>query len=90
MNFKMKGVLHKVFDTEHKTDSFRTRLFVLECMNEERTDYIKFQLRQNRCDLIESYKVGQPLEVSFSIIGKVWNERYFTTLDVSELTNTIK
>lgn len=81
MSYIIKGTLHKKFETEHPTDFFQKRVFVLEYIDSEKTDYIKLQLFQNRCTLLDSFEVGQRVEVKFGIIGKVWQDRYFTSLN---------
>lgn len=81
MAFDITGKLHRVFDTENKTDSFRAREFVIELDDRGYKQYIKFQLTQDRCDLIEEYKVEQMISVTFDLRGREWNEKYFTNLN---------
>jgi hypothetical protein len=81
MAYDVTGKLHKVFDTENKTDSFRAREFVIETDDRGYKNYIKFQLTQDRCDLIESYKPEDMITVTFDLRGREWNEKYFTNLN---------
>ncbi len=80
MSFETEGILHKVFDTENKTDTFQTREFVIKHEGNY-PQFIKFQLTQDRCDLISNFKEGDNLKVSFDLRGREWNERYFTNLN---------
>ena len=85
MAFDITGKLHKIFDTENKTDSFRAREFVIETDDRGYKQYIKFQLTQDRCDLIEEYKVDHMITVTFDLRGREWNEKYFTNLNAWKL-----
>ena len=80
MSFEVEGKLHKVFDTEQKTESFRTREFVIETQQGQYAQYIKFQLTQDRCDAIDPYKEGQQIKVYFDLRGRQWQDKYFTNL----------
>lgn len=80
MAFETEGVLHKVFDTENKTQTFQTREFVIK-QDGNYPQFIKFQLTQDRCDLINNFKEGENVKVSFDLRGREWNERYFTNLN---------
>lgn len=80
MSFETEGILHKVFDTESKTDSFRAREFVIK-HDGNYPQFIKFQLTQDRCDLVNNFKEGDKVKVSFDLRGREWNEKYFTNLN---------
>ena len=80
MSFEIEGKLHKVFDTEQKTDSFRAREFVIQIEQGNYPQFIKFQLVQDRCDLIDNYSEGSQIKVYFDLRGREWNDRYFTNL----------
>jgi len=81
MAYEMVGKLHKKFDTESKTSSFQAREFVLESLDSNYTQYIKFQLTQDRCGLIDNHNEGEQLKVYFDLRGREWNEKYFTNLN---------
>ncbi len=80
MAFETEGILHKVFDTQSKTESFQAREFVIRHEGNY-PQFIKFQLTQDRCDLINNYKEGDNIKVSFDLRGREWNEKYFTNLN---------
>lgn len=69
---ELSGKLHAIFETKEKTPTFRTREFVVEVLDERFPQYIKFELVNDRCKLIDSFKVGQDITVSFSITGREW------------------
>ena len=80
MAFETEGILHKVFDTENKTATFQAREFVIK-HDGNYPQFIKFQLTQDRCDLISNYKEGDMVKVSFDLRGREWNDKYFTNLN---------
>ncbi len=86
MAFETEGTLHKVFDTESKTDSFQAREFVIK-HDGNYPQFIKFQLTQDRCDLINKFNVGENIKVSFDLRGREWNEKYFTNLNAWKIEN---
>ena len=52
MAFQMEGVLHKVFETEQKSERFQAREFVVETQ-EQYPQFVKFQLVQEKCELAD-------------------------------------
>ncbi|MBX2825296.1 MAG: DUF3127 domain-containing protein [Gammaproteobacteria bacterium] len=81
MSFQLEGKLHRVFDTEQKTESFQAREFVIETIDTQYPQVIKFQLTQDKCALIDNYSVGDQLTVHFDLRGREWNEKFFTNLN---------
>jgi len=80
MAFETEGTLYKVFETESKTPTFQAREFVIK----QEGDYpqvIKFQLTQDRCDLIQGFQEGQKVKVHFDLRGREWNDKFFTNLN---------
>lgn len=81
MSFEIQAKLYKKFDTEQKTDSFRAREFVLHVEDGNYPQYVKFQLTQDRCDLLDAYNEGDEIKVSFDLRGREWNGKFFTNLN---------
>lgn len=86
MAFEVTGKLHEKFAAQQISDRFKKREFVLEIEDGAYPQHIKFQLTQDRCDLIESYQIGQDVKVSFNLKGKPYQGRtgetvYFTNLE---------
>lgn len=90
MSYELQGKLLEKFDTRQISDKFKKREFVVETREEsggrEFVETIKFQLIQDRCDLIDSYQPGEELKVHFNIKGNRWEKdgkvNYFTNLNV--------
>lgn len=79
--FEIIGKLHKKFDTEQKTASFSAREFVIELNENNYVNYVKFQLTQDRCNLIDSVEEQEEIAVNFDLRGREWQGKYFTNLN---------
>lgn len=80
MNFEVEGILHKVFETESKTASFQAREFVISTEGNY-PQFVKFQLTQDRCGIVENHKEGEKIKVHFDLRGREWQGKYFTNLN---------
>jgi hypothetical protein len=80
MSYEAEGKLHKKFDTEEKTGSFKTREFVILVEQGQYPQYVKFQLVQDRCEIIDTIEEGTNLKVYFDLRGREWQGKYFTNL----------
>ena len=80
MSFEVAGKLHKKFDTENKTDTFQAREFVI-VVEGNYPQFVKFQLVQDRCSLVDNFDEGEMINVHFDLRGREWNGKYFTNLN---------
>jgi len=80
MSYELIAKLHKVFDIQSKTETFQAREFVVATEGQY-PQYVKFQLTQDRCSLVDNYKEGDMVKVHFDLRGREWNEKYFTNLN---------
>ena len=81
MNFEISGILHKKYDIESKSPSFQTREFVITTQDGNFQQFIKFQLVQDRCNVIDRVEEGETIKVSFDLRGREWQGKYFTNLN---------
>ena len=89
MSYTIEGVLTEVFNTQQITEKFCKRELVIEKTenNGSRpfTETIKFQLTNDRCDLIDPYAPGQEIKVHFNIKGREYSKEdrtsYFVNLE---------
>lgn len=95
MAFELSGKLIEIFDAQQVSDNFRKREFVIEKKetvgNNEFTDHIKFQLTQDRCNLIDAFNINDQVKISFNIRGNRWERdgkvNYFTNLAAWRIEN---
>lgn len=89
MSFEITGKLVAKYDTVQRTETFRTREFVIEKNDEINgrmiSNYIKFQCVQDRTTMPDRFNLGDEVKVSFNIKGTKWTkdgkENYITNLD---------
>lgn len=89
MSFEVSGKLIAIYETIQRSQTFKTREFVIEKTDliGDRTisNYIKFQAVQDRTAIVDKVKVGDDVKVSFNIKGSKWQkdgkDNYITNLD---------
>lgn len=79
--FEIDGKLLRKYDTENKTQSFQAHEFVIEIQDGNYPQFIKFQLTQDRCALLDNYQEGEQIKVHFDLRGREWQGKYFTNLN---------
>ena len=90
MAYELTGKVLEIFPTQEVSATFKKREFVIEKSESSGdrtfTDFIKFQLIQDRCALADNFKIGDEVKVTFNIKGSKWEKEgrtnYFTNLDV--------
>lgn len=95
MSYELKGNLVEIFDTVQVSDSFKKREFVVEKVEtageREFIEEVKFQVLQDKCSILDGYKVGDEVNVSFNIKGRKWEKEgkvsYFINLDAWRVTS---
>jgi hypothetical protein len=80
MSFEIEGKLHKKYDTEQKSGTFQTREFVLLTEQGQYANYVKFQLVQDRVEILDQFEEGAMIKVYFDLRGREWQGKYFTNL----------
>jgi hypothetical protein len=90
MSYEVSGRLIELGSIQQISDKFRKREFVIEKKETspgglEFVDYVKFQLIQDKVNLIDSFQPDDVVKVSFNIKGNKWERdgkvNYFTNLD---------
>ena len=89
MAFEISGKVIDIFPVNQVSDKFRKREFVIEKKDTGGAavfiDYIKFQLVQDKCDLINESFLNEEIKIWFNLKGNKWERdgkiNYFTNLD---------
>jgi len=90
MPFEITGKVVEVLPVVQVSDKFRKREFVIEKKESGSggavfIDYIKFQLVQDKCELVNESFLHDEIKISFNIKGNRWERdgkvNYFTNLD---------
>jgi len=82
---KLSGTITLINDTNQINDKFKKREFVVTD-NGMYPQTIMFQSTQDKCAMLDSYKVGQSVTVDFNLRGRAWESpsgetKYFNTLE---------
>jgi hypothetical protein len=89
MSFEITGKLIAKFDTVQRSESFKTREFVIEKTDDINgrsfTNYIKFQCVQDKTSMPDRFNISEEVKVQFNIKGSKWEKdgrtNYITNLD---------
>jgi len=85
--YTLKGELKVIGDVQQISESFKKREFVVVDASGQYAQTIMFQAVQDRVDLLNNFKVGDNVEVTFFLRGREWTNpkdgaiRYFNSLD---------
>ncbi len=89
---EIQAKIVEIFETVEVSDRFRKREFVVEyAENPQYPEFLKFEMIQEKCELMDHFKTGDGVEVSFNLKGRKWNSpqgevKYFNTLQAWKLT----
>jgi single-strand DNA-binding protein len=88
-SFETKGKLIVKYNTQQVTERFKKREFVVEIPSGNFAEQVKFQLTQDKCELLDRFKEGEELIVYFNLKGKPYTKdgvtSYFNNLDAWRL-----
>ena len=97
MEYQIAGRILEVYPVNRVNERFRKREFVIEhkdsVSGQAYVDFIKFQLTQDRCEIIDESWLRQDVTVTFSIKGNKWEKNglvnYITNLNALTVTRGI-
>ena len=89
MAFEITGKVIDISPVNQVSEKFKKREFVVEKKETGGTavfiDYIKFQLLQDKCDIINESFMNEDIKIWFNVKGNKWERdgkvSYFTNLD---------
>ncbi|ASP40284.1 hypothetical protein CHH28_17080 [Bacterioplanes sanyensis] len=89
-SFEAQGIIHSIDQTrEYGQNGFTKREFVIklsgEGENPDYPNYVALELIKDKCALMDNYQVGDEVQVTFNLSGRLWNapgkpEKCFTSL----------
>ena len=96
MAYEIVGKMVAVFDIVQRTETFKTREFVIEKSEDIGgrviTNYVKFQCVQDKTAMPDRFNLGDEVKVQFNIKGTKWvkegRENYITNLDAWRMETT--
>ena len=89
MAYEAQGRIVEIFDTIHRSDTLRFREFLIETSEEGRdrtyNHILKFQLKNDKINLLDLHNPESVVKVSFNIRSSRWERNgqvsYITNLD---------
>ncbi|MGN6531973.1 MAG: DUF3127 domain-containing protein [Ginsengibacter sp.] len=98
MSYELTGKLLIKFDTTQRTETFKTREFVVEKSEDINgkliTNFIKFQCVQERTGIVDRVNPGDEIKVYFNIRGSKWEKdgkvSYFNNLDAWRIEQVLQ
>ena len=87
MTFELIGTLIEIGQTSTYGKGFRKREFILETQKQNTVQPTQFVLTQDKCEMIDSFSLGDTIKVSFDISSRAWTDpksgitKYFITLE---------
>lgn len=85
--YEAAGEIRAIMDTQQVTDSFRKREFALEIEDGRYSQTVKFQLVQDKTELLDDFEVGQQVRIHFNLRGREYTRKsdgatdYWTNLE---------
>jgi len=84
--YKLSGTIKVIKDTVQVSDKFSKREFVVNDSSSMYPQDISLQSTQDKCSMLDGYKEGDNVEVSFNLRGREWTSpqgevKYFNTLE---------
>ncbi|HLN53377.1 MAG TPA: DUF3127 domain-containing protein [Lentimicrobium sp.] len=88
MSFELTGKILEIFNEQLISDKFRKREFIVEYKDTPGSLYpqiLKFQVTGDKCNLLDPYKAGQDVTISFNLRGRKYQKdgrvSYFMDLE---------
>ena len=80
------GILKVKNEAQQVSDKFKKREFVITDNSSQYPQHISFQLTQDKCSLLDQYKIGAEIKVHFNLRGREWTSpqgeiKYFNSLE---------
>ena len=89
-SFEVQGYIHSIgATTEYGQNGFTKREFVIQLSgegeNSQYPNYVALELIKDKCALMDSYQIGDEINVHFNLSGRLWQangkpEKCFTSL----------
>jgi hypothetical protein len=97
MSFEITGKLIVKYNTMQRSETFKTREFVIEKSDDINgrviNNYIKFQAVQDRTAIVDRFNEGETVKVYFNIRGTRWEKdgrvNYITNLDAWRMESVV-
>ena len=80
MSNELTGKIKVINDTQTFDSGFQKREFVVTTNDPNYPQDIKLELIKDKCSVLDTYKVGQDVKVSFNLRGNEFKGKYYVNL----------
>jgi len=74
MSLELSGKIYQIGETVNVTDTFSKKEFIIET-DEQYKSYIQFQFTKDKTSLLDKFKVGENVNVSYNLSGRLWTNK---------------
>ena len=83
--YEASGKIKMIGDVQSFASGFTKREFVVTTANDKYPQDIKFDMTKDKCALLDSFRVGDEVQVTFDIRGREYNGKYYVDLSCWKL-----
>lgn len=80
MSYEITGRLIVLNETQSFPSGFQKREFVVEELEGQYPQQIKFEAMKDGCDRLDAFNVGDTIKVHFNLRGNEYNGKYYVNL----------
>ena len=93
---EIQAKILEIFETVEVSERFRKREFVVEYIeNPQYPEFLKFEMTQDKCEMLDQFQVGDEVEIAFNLKGRKWispqgDTKYFNSLQAWKIAQAVK
>jgi len=90
---EVKGTLKKIYPIKKISEKLQKRSIILQT-NEQYPQTLEIELINDKCNAIDSFKVGNPIVVGINLRGREWVNpegvtKYYNSIQGWRISNTV-
>lgn len=85
-NFKITGEIVDIKDEVQVTDRFSKRELWVEIPGSRGPQTLSFEVANQACSKLDEFSIGEKVDITFSLRGRVWQDKCYSSLHASEIT----
>jgi hypothetical protein len=89
MTHTTTGAIISKLPVKQVSDKFRIQEFILKLGDEKYPQEVKFQLMNDRIDLLDFIQVNEVVEVEFELRGREYNDTHYVSLNALKVTSKL-
>ena len=93
---EIQAKILEIFETMEVSERFRKREFVVEyAENPQYPEILKFEVTQEKCEMLDPFQEGEEVEIAFNLRGRKWispqgDVKYFNSLQAWKISQATK